>query len=137
MSRKDIKDKITKAPEFNLHLTPVHNLNQELAVEEIRRQRHKRRVSGLKIPQKDKLIEDECDTPSPLQRKRRLRKSDSFKNTPSRKLSPNKGQKENAKKSFKMVNQVKATSALFKEKLSLDLFAIKDDNLVNDQGLED
>lgn len=33
--RNDIKGKITKAPEFNLHLTSMQNLSQELAVSEI------------------------------------------------------------------------------------------------------
>ena len=76
-------------------------MNQELAVEEIRTER---RLAALKLPEKHQTLNDEGLSPSDLSI-RRLRKSDSFKDTPTRKLeqgdlSKRRGLKRVQTKSF-------------------------------------
>ena len=97
-SRNEIKEKINKTPSFNLHLTPMKNMNQELAVNEILKRRQHRRVSVVSIS--NDLQDFDSNTPTPTSPERVssnglkiiIRRSDSFKNTPTRKLSPTKSE---------------------------------------------
>ena len=81
-----MKEKITKTPQFNLHLMPVKNLNQELAVAEYERLNSRR----LTLIFEASNSEFETHSPSPTKPVERspIKRSDSFKNSPSRKLSP-------------------------------------------------